>query len=213
MHNWDAETSNLFHAIRRYRKACGKYIAGKPSPEIARERLEIYFTALQDTLKSPNICARLEIVMEAGAAKDSESALELLQSISKKDFDLEMELSSTFGLKKTEVVEAIDPVTHVVDVPLNHIPTANELIVRLDDFHDGLIDRTEAARGIDKRKEKKKRKRSIGQAASSILFGTGCGVANSYLIPGMPYMAVSYGVSLTAFHAAFRDLVGEKPKD
>ena len=59
------------------------------------------------------------------------------------------------------------------------------------------------------RKEKKKRKRKLGQGVASAIFGTGVIVADSQL----PVLfAFSYGLGGSALHQALRDIVGEEPE-
>ena len=57
------------------------------------------------------------------------------------------------------------------------------------------------------RKEKKKRKRKLGQGIASAIFGTGVIAANSQL---PPLFAFSYGLGGSALHQALRDIVGEE---
>jgi hypothetical protein len=58
------------------------------------------------------------------------------------------------------------------------------------------------------RKEKKARKRKIGQGIASAIFGTGVIVADTQ----MPLLfAFSYGLGGGALHQAIRDIVGEAP--
>jgi hypothetical protein len=58
------------------------------------------------------------------------------------------------------------------------------------------------------RKEKKKRKRKIGQGIASAIFGTGVIAADTQ----MPVLfAFSYGLGGAALHQALRDIVGEEP--
>jgi len=57
------------------------------------------------------------------------------------------------------------------------------------------------------RKEKKKRKRKLGQGIASAIFGTGVIAADSQL----PLLfAFSYGLGGSALHQALRDIVGEE---
>jgi hypothetical protein len=210
--NWDPETKRLFQAISRYRRACGKYIHGKPSPEGAQRRLESAFEVLLDALSSPKVIERLEVVIAAGAAGAERTALSLKGEIEPDDMELEIQMAAAFGLKPREVSKAVE-LSDKDETPLIEIRSPSDLIARVEEFHDALIEKTEQARGIDTRVEKKKRKRNIGQAVTSILFGSGCAVINTYTLAGMPFMATSYAASLAAFHAAARDIVGERPKD
>lgn len=212
-HGWDAETRKLFHAIRRYRKACGRYLAAKPSPEVARARLDQQFDGLLEALNAPSTMRRLHTVIDAGATKAVSPMLGVGGSVSREDLHLELQLAKTLDMRPHRVAKGLEPDAADGTTPVERIDTADDLIARLEDFHEELIERTEEARAIEDRQDKKKRKRNLGQAAVSILFGTGCGVANTYAIPGMPYLATSYAVTLAAFHQAARDIVGEKPKD
>lgn len=211
--NWDTETRALYHAIRRYRKACGKYIAGNPSPEIASKRLESNFESLQSALSNPIVVERLRTVIDAGATQAPVPLLGSRRTVSTEDMALEIQFSSAFGLRSTQVADAISCDGALESPAAERIVSPDDLIERIEDFHDTLIATTEESRSIGLRSTKKKRKRNIAQAVTSILFGTGCGVANTYAIPGMPIAATSYAVTLAAFHAAARDIVGEKPKD
>jgi len=208
----DSETLKFFQALRKYKRACQRYIQGRPSPELAKGRLESAFTLLMDALDDDTIRQRLDIVIQAGLQSRATAASRIAHAVSEHDMNLEMEMSFLFGLKVRDVSESVqfrkDEVIAMID-----IASVDELVTRIEDFHGALITETELARTIDIRSQKKRRKRNIGQAVTSILFGSGCAVLNTYALAQMPPMAASYGASMAAFHAAVRDLVGERPKD
>lgn len=211
-YSFDSETRVLFQAIKKYRRLSARYIHGKPSPEDALRRLEDAYQELVEALSTPKVVERIDALLASGRGVIDGTAAQSPIQVSDEDFLVEADMAVMFGLKPKSVVHAVQP-GMPADTTDSTLLTAEDLIGRIESFHDSLIEKTENARNIEKRIEKKKRKRNIGQAVTSILFGSGCAVLNTYIIPGIPFMTTSYAVSLAAFHNAARDLVGERPKD
>lgn len=205
---WDGETRFLFGVIQRYERASRYYLRGKPTPDSARRLLNQTFEELVAALRLPGISERLANVISSGGETDEQVA-EVISDLTRSQIDLEIELAENFGLKKNDVKRIF--LTPSNPEVVQRIASAEGLISRISDFHLRLVHEVEEARGLE-RVGKKRRKRDIARAVTSVAFGTGCAVANSFVIAGMPAMAASYAVTLTTFHQAARDVVG-KPDD
>jgi hypothetical protein len=78
----------------------------------------------------------------------------------------------------------------------------------LVEVHSAATRQIASSRSLNRR-QKKKRKRKIGQGIASAVFGTAAIVADIQL----PLVfAFSYGLGGAALHQALRDLVGEAPE-
>lgn len=84
--------------------------------------------------------------------------------------------------------------------------SADDLVEEVEKLHQSLAEKLEEARQIPERIPKKKRKKQLGLGLTSLVFASGCVIANAYSIPQFPPMVASYFTGLTALHQAIRDI-------
>ena len=205
----DRETANAFAAIRRYQKAFERLSTATPTIEVARAEFDAALQTLITALEHPAIVAKMMTVMASrNGADELPTGGELRIPLG--ELELEINLSVHFGLRPKEVRERLLAAVPGDGAP-RRLESVEQVLSELKRFHGRLIADLESARQ-HKRGAKKRRKRKLGQGVTSLLFGTGVLIANSYAVvqAGLPTMAFSYTVSLTAFHQAARDIIGEE---
>jgi hypothetical protein len=225
---WDNDTRAAFSALKAYEKAYEQYAKGRPTPELGKVAFDEAHKNLAEALRNPKVAERIAQVLNA---KDEGAVTETTVHI--EELETEISFSSEFGLKrkrvhrvfkKSSVVRDPKPdgsITFTTSEEITasrdgetkekiSITTPEEVRSAIERLHNEANSEMQEARK-EERKPKKARKRKIGQGITSMLFGSGTFIANSYCYyyVHLPNAAVSYSVSLAAFHQAVRDLIGE----
>ncbi|WCN09977.1 hypothetical protein [Marinomonas mediterranea] len=196
-YRWEASSRDMYQACRNYNKAFVRFRKNTCS----ESHVQNAFDDLLITLKHPNVVARINQVLDARSRQKQPLTLQEIQE--------EAKFSHLLGVKKSIVLKTFD----IPDVSLREPQTItcfDDVVIHMSDIHRKTIQETKQSRHIDSRIEKKVRKRNVGQAVTSGLFGLGCGVVNSYSFRDVPEAKISYSVALICFHQAARDLVGER---
>lgn len=121
---------------------------------------------------------------------------------------MEINLSSFFGLKIQQVKRTFHS-EHLPPIETPSLKTATDLTEQLEKLHSSIAKEVGASRQIPERIPKKKRKRQIARGMTSLIFASGCAIANAFSSPAIPPMSVSYAAALTALENAIRDIIGE----
>lgn len=199
---WDRETLAVYRAMRAYHKAFIRYNKAIPTPEDAKQSLDIAKEQLIQALNSPVAKSHINLVLSS--RQDSHQKAK----ITEKERTMEINLASIFGLKIRQVKRTFhsEPLPPIETPPLK---TATDLTKQLEKLHRSIAEEVEASRRIPERIPKKKRKRQIARGVTSLIFASGCAIANAFSSPAIPAMLASYSTALTAFENAIRDIVGE----
>ncbi len=195
-HNWDAETRVAYEALADYQKAFESFARGDPTPAAARAEFDAAHLRLRVALTNPAVTKRIAEVLS------SPTAANLNFDLHQNELDFELKLSRYFGINWRQVRKSFR--SNPPSRP--EFTSPKELVGRIDELHQRVTTGIDSARQIQPRIPKKKRKREIAQGITSIIFGAGCAVANSYFPATMSF---SYAASLAAFGQAARDIIGK----
>ena len=204
---WDRETLAAYRAMRDYQKAFVLYRKAIPSVDAAKLNLELAKDRLDFALKNPVVKRHINLVMNSRLAEQQPNIQRSI--VMEEEQEVEISLSPYFGLKKKRVRKIFQSTEFIQPEHLK-MESADDLVEKIDELHLALVQEIECARKIPERISKKKRKRKIGMGVTSLIFASGCAVANAYSLPAFPPMVASYFTALTALHQAFRDIVGER---
>tara|TARA_R110002012_G_scaffold62590_1_gene164630 strand:+ start:11430 stop:12068 length:639 start_codon:yes stop_codon:yes gene_type:complete len=207
-YTWDKPTRELYQALKEYQKSFSRYSASSPSLEASRQRFDWARDNLIASVEHPKVSERIQHVITSG---DGLLENNDIISLMKRELALEINLSHFFGTNKNEIKKQYDknPKLNLEDND-NPVDNVDQCVAEIRRLHGETVKNIEHARSYSDRLPKKKRKRDIQKGVSSMLFGTGCFVANSYALSLLPPSSVSYGAGLIAFHQASRDIIGDK---
>lgn len=201
---YDTDAQDLFRALSEYNRARRKYSEAKPNPTTSCVIFDQRFSDLKCMLEKDEISDRINQVLNIGDNDQGWTIKSFLRGVQPRDRDFEIALSKMYGIRESTALNITDPKKYE-DVIAAKVSDSESLIEILEIVHEFAKENIRLSRGLSNRGEKKVRKRDIGSAVTSVIFGTGTALANSYF-GGI--IMVSCGVSLSAFHQATRDIVG-----
>lgn len=200
---WDEETQEAYKAMSEYQKAFIRYKKATPSVEGSKQSFDLAKERLQQALNDPIVERHINSVMESG----QENIRQIV--VKEHEREIELNLSHFFGLKTRQTKK----IFKFNDTPLTdglNMKNSADLVDKIESLHRSIIKEVEKTRKTPERIPKKKRKTQISLGVTSLIFGSGCSIANSYFFPAFPPVAVSYATALTAWHQAVRDIIGER---
>lgn len=178
---------------------------GVPTAADAEQNYAGRFEELLRALSNPKLDALLSALQEGSVGA---SPAPSLADISEGDLEMEVNLTGSFGFKREEARELILILRDTRLAIHGRAATTVELRQRLVVLYNASVQELRRSRE-ESRKEKKRRKRKVGQGITSGVFGVGLIAADTQYPPLAP---VSFGLGGAAIHQALRDLVGEAPE-
>ncbi len=198
----------LFNRLRDLAKAYDRLSRAVPDPSTAERDADTALERVNALLGDPEIAKVMGELIRAGHHRVLSAPEEFdadLRAKRSEIIEIETKIMRRIGAKEVDISRLYLSYERSRSYRDQFPAEVDDLKQKLTEIHNATKEHISQSRELS-RKEKKKRKRKIGQGVASAIFGTGVIVADTQL----PLLfAFSYGLGGGALHQALRDIVGE----